>query len=177
MLGVLSGSEEMKEITFKKSDTVRVIAEIASYIDSLKDDKEYTLTVKERKEKRSLNANALAWVLLDKLAEKLHIGKTEIYRTFIKDVGGNSEIICIQDKALDHFREVWEQGHIGRFTETVPSKIKGCTNVIVYYGSSDFNTADMSRLIELIVQECKDNDIPTWDEEELQRVCDEWGVD
>ena len=167
----------MKEITFKKSDTVRVIAEIASYIDSLKDDKEYTLTVKERKEKRSLNANALAWVLLDKLAEKLHIGKTEIYRTFIKDVGGNSEIICIQDKALDHFREVWEQGHIGRFTETVPSKIKGCTNVIVYYGSSDFNTADMSRLIELIVQECKDNDIPTWDEEELQRVCDEWGVD
>lgn len=167
----------MKEITFKKSDTVRVIAEIASYIDSLKDDKEYTLTVKERKEKRSLNANALAWVLLDKLAEKLHIGKTEIYRTFIKDVGGNSEIICIQDKALEHFREIWEQGHIGRFTETTPSKIEGCTNVIVYYGSSDFDTASMSRFIELIVQECKDNDIPTWDEEELQRVCDEWGVD
>lgn len=167
----------MKEITFKKSDVVRVIAEVASYIDSLQEDKEYKIEVKERKEKRSLNANAMAWALLDKLAEKLRIGKTEIYRTFIKDVGGNSEIICIQDKALDHFREIWEQGHIGRFTETMPSKIEGCTNVIVYYGSSDFDTASMSRFIELIVQECKENDIPTWDENELQRVCDEWRID
>lgn len=167
----------MKEINFKKSDTVRVIAELASYIDSLDDDKEYILTVKEKKKKRSLNANAYAWSLLDKLAEKLRIGKTEIYRTFIKDVGGNSEIICIQDKALEHFREIWEQGHIGRFTETMPSKIEGCTNVIVYYGSSDFDTASMSRFIELIVQECKINDVATWDEDELQRLCDEWGIE
>lgn len=165
----------MKEIRFRKSDTVKVIAELASYIDSLQDDKDYTLTVKENKKKRSLNANALAWELLDRLAEKLRIGKTEIYRTFIKDVGGNSEIICIQDQALDHFREIWEQGHIGRFTETMPSKIEGCTNVIVYYGSSDFDTASMSRFIDLIIQECKQYDIPTWDEDELQRLCDEWG--
>ena len=41
----------MKEIRFKKSDTVKVIAELASYIDSLKEDKDYSLTVKEYKEK------------------------------------------------------------------------------------------------------------------------------
>ena len=165
----------MREIRFKKADTMRVITEVASFLDSLDTEKEYTLTVKEHKEKRSLNANAYAWVLLDKLAEKLRIGKTEIYRTFIKDVGGNSEIICIQDKALDHFREIWEEGHVGRFTETLPSKIKGCTNVVVYYGSSDFDSASMSRFIELIVAECKNYDIPTYDQEELQRLCDEWG--
>lgn len=167
----------MKEIIFKKSDTVKVIAELASYIDSLKEDKDYTLTVKEHKEKRSLSANAYAWVLLDKLAQKLNIGKTEIYRTFVKDVGGNSEIICIQNKALDHFREIWEEGHIGRFTETTSSKLEGCTNVIVYYGSSDFDTSDMSRFIELIVQECKQYDILTYNQEEINRLCDEWGVD
>lgn len=166
----------MKEIRFKKSDTVKVIAELASYIDSLHEDKEYTLTVKEHKKKKSLNANSYAWTLLDKLAEKLHIGKTEIYRTYIKDVGGNSEIICIQDKALEHFREIWEQGHIGRFTETMPSKIDGCTNVIVYYGSSDFDTASMSRFIELIVQDCKENDIETLTPEELDRMNKEWGL-
>lgn len=165
----------MKEIMFKKADSVRVIAELASYIDSLDDDKEYKLEIKDHKQKRSLSANAYAWTLLDKLAERLHIGKTEIYRTFIKDVGGNSDIICIQDKALDHFREIWEQGHIGRFTETMPSKLDGCTNVIVYYGSSDFDTTSMSRLIELIVNECKEHDIATYDQEELQKLCDEWG--
>ena len=166
----------MKEITFKKADSVRVIAELASYIDSLDDTKEYKLEVKEYRQKRSLNANSYAWTLLDKLAEKLHIGKTDIYRTYIKDVGGNSEIICIQDKALEHFREIWEQGHIGRFTETMPSKIDGCTNVIVYYGSSDFDTASMSRLIELIVQDCKENDIETLTPEELDRMNEEWGA-
>lgn len=165
----------MNEIRFKKADTVKVIAELASYIDSLKDDKEYILTVKEHKEKRSLNANAYAWKLLDLLAEKLRIGKSELYRTYIKDVGGNSEIICIQNKALEHFKHIWETGHIGRFVEEMPSKIEGCTNLIVYSGSSDFDTAEMSRLIELIVQDCKENDVPTWDEDELQRLCEEWG--
>ena len=71
----------MKEITFKKADSVRVIAELASYIDSLHEDKEYTLTVKERKEKRSISANNYFWVMVDKLAEKLRMSKTDIYRS------------------------------------------------------------------------------------------------
>ena len=66
----------MKEITFKKADTVRVIAELASYIDSLQDDKEYKLEIKERKEKRSLSANNYYWVMADKLAEKLRSPST-----------------------------------------------------------------------------------------------------
>jgi hypothetical protein len=34
----------------------------------------------------------------------------------------------------------------------------------------------MSRLIELAKQDCIENDIPTSDEDELQRLCDEWKV-
>lgn len=166
----------MKEIRFKKSDTVKVIAELASFIDSLDSEKEYILTVKEHKQKRSLNANSYFWELCGKLAEKTHIPKTEIYRSYIKEIGGNSEIICIQDKALNHFREIWEQGHIGRFTEICDSKLKGCTNVIVYYGSSDYDTTTMSRLIEMVVQDCAEQEVPTYNQAELQKLCDEWGV-
>lgn len=167
----------MKEIRFKKSDTVKVIAELASFIDSLDNEKEYILTVKEHKQKRSLNANSYFWELCGKLAEKTHIPKTEIYRSYIKEIGGNSEIICIQDKALKHFREIWEQGHIGRFTEICDSKLKGCTNVIVYYGSSDYDTGTMSRLIEMVVQDCIEQEIPTYNQAELQKLCEEWGVE
>lgn len=167
----------MREINFKKADTVKVIAELASFIDSLDSDKEYILTVKEHKQKRSLNANSYFWELCGKLAEKTHIPKTEIYRSYIKEIGGNSEIICIQDKALNHFREIWEQGHIGRFTEICDSKLKGCTNVIVYYGSSDYDTGTMSRLIEMVVQDCIEQEIPTYNQAELQKLCDEWGVE
>jgi hypothetical protein len=167
----------MNEIRFKKSDTVKVIAELASYIDSLDSEKEYILTVKEHKQKRSLNANSYFWELCGKLAEKTHIPKTEIYRSYIKEIGGNSEIICIQDKALKHFREIWEQGHIGRFTEICDSKLKGCTNVIVYYGSSDYDTTTMSRLIEMVVQDCIEQEISTYNQAELQKLCEEWGVE
>ena len=166
----------MKEIRFRKSDTVRVIAELASYIDSLKEDKDYTLAVKEHKEKRSLTANAYFWVMCDRLAEKLHIAKTEIYRAYVKEIGGNNDVVCCINKAVDALVEAWTSRGLGWLAETEESKLDGCTNVRLYYGSSTYDKEQMSRLIDLAKQDCIENDIPTWDEEELQRLCDEWGV-
>lgn len=166
----------MKDITFKKIDSVRVIAEIASYIDSLEDDKEYKLEVKEYRQKRSLNANSYAWVLLDKLAEKLRMSKTDIYRSYIKEIGGNSYLVCCTDNAVNDLCRDWQNKGLGWLAETEPSKLDGCTNVRLYYGSSVYDSLQMSRLIELIVQECKEQGIPTWDEDELQKLCDEWGM-
>lgn len=165
----------MREIRFKKADTVRVIAELASYIDSLNDDKEYILTVKEHKQKRSLNANSYAWTLMDKLAEKLRIAKTEIYRSYIREIGGNNTLICVQDIALDDLLRNWQSHGVGWLAETEKSKLKGCTNVRLYYGSSTYDSAQMSRLIELIVADCKANDIETLTPEELSRMSEEWG--
>jgi hypothetical protein len=165
----------MREIRFKKADTVRVIAELASYIDSLNDDKEYILTVKEHKQKRSLNANSYAWTLMDKLAEKLRIAKAEIYRSYIKEIGGNNTLVCVQDAALDDLLRNWEQKGTGWLAETEKSKLDGCTNVRLYYGSSTYDTSQMSRLIELIVQDCKENGIETLTPEELSRMSEEWG--
>ena len=167
----------MKEIKFKKSDTVKVIAELASYIDSLKDDKEYMLTIKEHKEKRSLTANSYFWVMADRLAEKLRMAKTDIYRSYVKEIGGNNDIVCCIDKAVPSLIEAWTARGIGWLAETEESKLDGCTNVRLYYGSSTYDKAQMSRLIELAKQDCIENDIPTYDQEELDRLCDEWGVD
>ena len=54
---------EKKEILFQKKDRIKVIATVSSYIDSLDENKQYTLVVQEKKKKRSLNANAYAWTL------------------------------------------------------------------------------------------------------------------
>lgn len=44
----------MREIKFKPADRIKVIAEVASYIDSLEANKQYSLTIKEvKKEKKS----------------------------------------------------------------------------------------------------------------------------
>ena len=147
-----------------------VFAVLGQAVSSLEGGKTYTVEIKEKKEKRSREANDYAWTLLDKLAEKLHISKEDIYRDLIKNIGGNSETVCVQNKAVKRLCDGWKRKGIGWVTDTFESKIEGCTNVILYYGSSTYDTAQMHRLIELIVQECKEQDIETLTPKELERL-------
>ena len=39
--------------------------------------------------------------------------------------------------------------------DTRKSKLLGCTTVLAYYGSSDFDNAQMSRLIDNCIEDCK----------------------
>lgn len=132
------------------------------------------IEVKKSYNKRSKDANAFAWVLIDKLAEKTRISKKEIYRSAIKEIGGVSETVCVQDKAVDRLCTGWQKNGIGWQTDTMPSKIPGCTNVILYYGSSTFDTAQMSRLLDLIIQECEQQGIHTI-KDEAKELIDKWG--
>lgn len=166
----------MREITFKPPESIRLIAELASYIDSLDDSKEYVLTVKEHKQKRSRNANSYFWTLCDQLAVKMGIAKTELYKTYIKEIGGNSEIVCCKNEGVEMLCNMWSKHGIGWVTETMDSKLGGCTNVVLYYGSSTYDTAQMSRLINLIVQDCKEFGVPTLEDIEMQRLIDAWEV-
>lgn len=157
----------MQEIRFKGSEKVRAMAQIANALDGLDSDKEYILTVKEHKAKRSLTSNGYAWLLMDKLAEKLSIAKTEIYRRLIKEIGGNNTLVCVQNKGVEALRNGWACNGIGWVSDTMPSKLDGCTNVILYYGSSTYTKEQMSRLINLIVQECKQQGIETMTPQEI----------
>lgn len=167
----------MNTLDFRKEDLPQAIAWLAELIETLDESKEYTIEVKEKKKKRSLDANAYFWTLADKLSEKLNKPKTDIYREYIKEIGGVSDKLCMLDKAVDKFCEHWASMGIGYQTDRIESKLEGCTNVIAYYGSSTYDTAQMSRLINMAVQDCKQFGIPTYDKEELDRLVQEWGVE
>ena len=126
------------------------------------------------RKKRSLDANAYAWVLMSRLAEKLNIPKSDIYRQAIKEIGGNSDTVCVQDKAVSSLCDGWERNGIGWQTDTFPSKIEGCTNVILYYGSSTYDTQQMSRLINNIVEECRLQGIETKSQADLDSLLNAW---
>lgn len=134
--------------------------DISKAFDDLKDHP-VEISIKKAAKRRSRDANALCWLLIDKIAEKTRIPKTEIYRNAIREIGGVSEVVCVQERAVERLRSGWEKNGIGWQSETAPSKIPGCTNVILYYGSSTYNTAQMSRLLDLIIQEAEQQGIPT----------------
>lgn len=136
--------------------------------------KVYELSIKQKRKKRSLDANAYAWVLIDKLAEKLGRSKIEIYRQYIRDIGGVSETVCVLKKAAEKLVDGWKKNGIGWQADTIPSKIDGCVNVVLYFGSSTYDTAQMSRLIDMIVQDCKQFGIETMTPFELDALKERW---
>lgn len=54
------------------------------------------------------------------------------------------------------------------------ANFNGFTNVLAYYGSSYYNTAEMSKFIDSIVQECKQLDIETMTPKELESLLQSW---
>lgn len=144
-------------------------------VDELKDRDKLSIEVKPFRNKRSLDANAFFWVLVDRLAEKLGESKEYIYRQYITHIGGNSEIVCVKNNAVERLCEGWKKNGIGWQTDTMPSKIPGCTNVILYYGSSVYDSAQMARLLDLCLQDCKEFGIPTETPDEIARLKAAWG--
>lgn len=136
-------------------------------------DRAYTADIREHRRKRSLDANAYYWQLCGQLARALGIPAEEVYRRHIADMS-NYETLCIRTDALDRFRRRWVSGHLGRIVETRESKLDGCTTVLAYYGSSDFDTAEMSKLIERCIEDCNSVGIETLSEREKSLLLEGW---
>lgn len=144
-------------------------------VDDLKDKDKLSIEVKPFRARRSLDANAYFWVLADKLAEKLHRSKVDIYREYIKDIGGVSETVCVVNPAVERFCSNWQAKGLGWQTDTFESKIEGCTNVTVYFGSSTFSTEQMSRLLDFVIEDCKEQGIPTETPNQIAEMKARWG--
>ena len=127
-----------------------------------------------QKKKRSIDANAYAWVLIDRISHALHLPKIDIYRNAIKDIGGVSETVCVREKAVDKLVEGWRHNGIGWQTEVMPSQIKNCKCVILYYGSSVYDSSQMSTLIDHLVQDAKALGIETLPPDRLDAMLGAW---
>ena len=100
--------------------------------------------------------------------------KTTVYREAIKEIGGVSDIVCVQNEAVDKLREGWEAHGLGWQTDVMPSKIEGCTNVVLYYGSSTYDTKQMSALIDILVQDAQALGIETATPEQIAKYKELW---
>lgn len=143
-------------------------------VDELKSLEKLSLKIGKFKQKRSLDANAYCWTLIGKIAEKTNVPKEEVYREAIRGIGGNYDVVCIKEDAADSLRSAWERNGIGWQTEVMLSKLDGCTNVLLYYGSSTYDTEQMSRLIENILQDCASLGIEVKSQEEIDSLLKNW---
>ena len=81
----------------------------------------------------------------------------------------------MQEKAVDDFIKAWQNNGIGWICEVVDSTLDGCKKVFAYYGSSTYDTKQMSRIIDMAVQDAEALGIETMPPEELESLLAQWG--
>ena len=130
--------------------------------------------IKEHREKRSIDANRYLWHLLGELAAVLRTTKEELYLHYVREYGIFRDWALPPEQAKT-FDKVWSSQGTGWPTETVDYTPDGCNLVVrAYYGTSQYNTKQMSRIIDHVVEDCKENDIETLPPEKLDLLKREW---
>ena len=162
--------------TGKQMLTLELNTDFRSYIDDLAD-KDLSVMIKQYRKKRSLDANAFFWATVGDISAKLNIPPEEIYREMIRDVGGNFYIVKVNISDVERVCSDWQKHGIGWICERLgTSDTEGFENVMLYYGSSEYDSSQMSRLCDLAVEEAKIQGIqPRLTAAERQAAIELWG--
>ncbi len=151
-------------------------AKILEELTKLEENKMYALSIMEIKDRRTIDQNNYYWDLLDQYAEYIGISKMEMHRMMIASYGQRIDGFVIE--APIDYDYTLETSKIylrptGRFGYDEDA------NEIQYHficrGSSEYNTKEMSILIDGLIQDIKTSEAPieTMTYNERQKL---WGL-
>ena len=134
----------------------------------LLDQKGERFEIKEHKAKRSNNANSYYWTLLGKIADELRTSKDELHEKYLEEYGQSFlvpvEVGTVPKGYFRHYRYVTTNQINGKDADWYK----------VMKGSSDFDSREMSILIDGVVQDATALDIEVLPEEEIERLKELW---
>lgn len=137
--------------------------------DNLHDCEKLSIKIDKYREKRSLNANALCWKVCTEIANVLRSDKDSVYLEMLKRYG-QSEIVSV-------LSTVDVSGYFKYYDTFGTGYVKGkeFTHYKIYKGSSEYDTREMSILLDGIIDEAKGMGIDVMSESELALIKNEWG--
>lgn len=146
--------------------------------DALTSGKLYDISIKEHREKRGLTANSYYWTLVAKLSDKLQLSQNRVHNTMLRRYGtmetvnGNLVYVVVPDTddAFDEAIEA-ETFHIKPTAEVKDGKDGNrYRTYLMLKGSHQYDTKEMSRLIDGIVSECQNCGIETLPPQKLEAL-------
>lgn len=169
----------MVELSSTKQKAVLTLNEDARQtFEKLQNCEKLSIIIKKYRKKRSLDANAYMWVLLQKMADVLstpghRVDKWDVYLDMLADYGVFTHVV-VKPEAAERMKQEWRAcRELGEITVGSMTGIQ----LQCYYGSHTYNTKEMARLIDGVVTRCKELDIETLPPNELQKMKEQWGVD
>lgn len=139
-------------------------------IDEIKDAK-LNIVVKKHRNKRSLDSNAYAWVLMQKIAEQVGKSKWEVYLDMLQRYSKAFTHLIVKPNAVEAVMNMYRTTiDLG---EIVVNGQRG-HQLQVYFGSSTFNTDEMKVFLTGIIETAKEMGIQTETPEEIARMNATW---
>lgn len=134
-------------------------------------DKPLSVEIKPFRKRRSLDANAFFWTICEKIAVALKSTKDEIYLDLLSRYGVFTHIV-VKPVAVERVKKEWRTVRdLGEVT------VNGNTGVQLqcFFGSSTYDTKEMSRLIDGAVSEAQELGIETATPAEIALLKEGWG--
>ena len=125
--------------------------------------------IERKKKKRSTDANALCWKLCTEIANVLRADKDSIYVDMLKKYGQSDVVSVLSVVDVKPYFKYYDEFGKG----TVNGK--EFTHYKVFKGSSEYDTREMSILLDGIIDEAKALDIDVISEREKSLLLQEWG--
>jgi len=102
--------------------------------------------------KRSKSANALFWHCVGKIAAAVHTDKWDVYLAMLRSYGRYTYICVRDEREVEAVRRQWRESEIWG---SVNIDGQQAIQMLCYYGSSSYNSKEMSDLIEGTISEMK----------------------
>ena len=138
-------------------------AEIESLIDKV-----LRITLGIWREKRSLNANAYCWALIQQIADVVRLSKEEVYYSMLKHYGQSEVVSMLANIEPEGYFKYYEEIGSGYVND------KEFKHYRVFKGSSEFNTREMSILLDGIIHEAEQIGIHTITPKEAEKMKARW---
>lgn len=128
------------------------------------------VSVKEYKPHRSKDANALLWVCLTEIAKALRTDNWSVYLQMLKRYG-KAVCIVVKPEAVESVKKQWRECEVlGDYEVNGQPAVQ----MLCYYGSSTFDSSEMSRLLDGVISEMDEMGLQKPTSAEMTRALDEW---
>lgn len=129
-------------------------------------DKELKVSFSQKKNKRSLDANACLWFCLNRIAVALNTDKWLIYLQMLKRYG-KFTYICVKPNVVDKVKEQWRECEV--IGETTINGQKA-VQLLCYFGSSTYDTKEFSTLLNGVISEMEEMGLDTPTSEDVRAM-------
>lgn len=133
-------------------------------------DKDLNLEIKQHRNHRSKDANALLWECIGRLAMALRADKWDIYLLMLKRYGQYTYIV-VPPNAVEMVARQWRECEV---VGDININGRDGVQMLCYYGSSTYDTKQFSVLLDGVISEMKEIGLTAPTSEDMRRSIEEW---